>query len=182
MTRKYEKKQEKKDYSIVTISEVHEIFGHSRSMLNDLRTSGALADCSTRSATGNKELYNTVKIYHLLKQKDIDKLMTKLDPEDEGGDPSDNLDRFRKYAADTKKFDLKIKKGEYIEKEQILLDLRLLVTHAQKSLQMLGKEVSFALTSETEQKAIEEIIDNRVTEILSQISYSNIPERGEDDD
>jgi len=168
----------KVDFSNASLQTIHDIFGHSKSSLIEWKGEGMPYHTSQ---TGKKDVFDVPKVYKWILDREITKIIGDIDTEDESGEPTDYLERVRKYQAETSKFNLKIKRGEYIEKEQILLDLRLLVTHAMKNLQALGKELAFKLSNLNDIKEIESMIEERVVEILEQISLSNIQERNDEE-
>lgn len=166
------KKASKKDYRGIGMTDLIAIFPHTDVSFREWAKSEGMP---SHKGETNKNLYDTIKVHNFLLDRHLRKVIGEPSPEDESAEPSDQLERFRKWAADTKKFDLSVKKGDYILKEQILLDLRLLVTHARKQFQMVSKELAFKLSTETDIKIIEDIIDHRIIEILEGISLSNIP-------
>lgn len=170
----------KKDYHNVSLQDLHDIFGHAKSTLIGWKKDKIIPYHD--SPTGKKDVFDTRAVYEALVDKDVKKIIGEIDIDDDSGEITDNLERFRKYSADTKKFDLNIKKGEYILKEQILLDLRLLVTHAQKKFQMLGKELAFKLSTVTDIEEVENQINTKVIEILDGISLSRIPSDNEENE
>jgi len=166
------------DYRNINMSTLVEIFDYSRKQMDVWAKEKGLPSLDDKA---RKKRYDSRAVHDWFVKREIDKITKDFD-EDEAnftGDGSPNLEKYRYYMGETKKFDLRVKKGEYIEREKVILDLRLLVEHAMKSLQMLGKEMAFKLSTETDLKVIQEMIDSRVIEILEGISLSRIPDSEE---